>query len=253
MFKGRKINERYWCSGWRPRQWLQPRTQIVTNVYLRQSINKFMVKNLYNLKRVLSIFKPVFLIMIMIFLITLDLAAAKKLIPLHHWWSPGRGDNFATTDHRWLGSKGATRSPDYRWVGILGYVFNPENPQPPGTVPLYSWYSPGRGDNFITSDDRYRPNSNIDRYRSPDYRFVRIEGYIYIKPHKGLLPLQSHWSPGRGDNFATTQKSWRGVIGKRTSPDYRLYRTEGYILDLAPIRVTEPTNIDRAKAWVWVL
>jgi hypothetical protein len=253
MSKDKKINEWYWCSGWRPWKWLQSCIQTIKNVYLRQSINKFMVKIFYNLKRVLSIFKPAFFIMI--FMIIPNIVNAQHLIPLHLWWSPGRGDNFTTTDHRWIGSRGETRSPDYRWVGILGEVFDPADPQPPETVPLYSWYSPGRGDNFITSDERYRPRSATDRRRSPDYRFVRLEGYIYKNPFSGTVPLQSHWSPGRGDNFATTHYLWAGTIGKRTSPDYRLYRTEGYIVATRSTGET-PYNrnvirIDRAKAWVW--
>ena len=206
-------------------------------MYKNREINERILKSVFvNFKAA---------ILIMLFMIIPNLLSAAHLIPLHHWWSPSRGDNFSTTDHRWIGSKGKTKSPDYRWVGILGYVFDPAYPQPPGTVPLYSWYSPGRGDNFITSDERYKPSSEIDRLRPPDYRFVRIEGYIYIDPAKGRLPLQSHWSPGRGDNFATTQKYWRGKKGKKTSPDYTLYRTEGYIPAPRPVRVRRPKNINR--------
>jgi M6 family metalloprotease-like protein len=129
-----------------------------------------------------------------------------------------------------MGAEGETRSPDYQWVGVLGYVIDPAHPQPLDTVPLYSWYSPGRGDNFITSDGQYRPRSDTDRSRSPDYGFVRLEGYLYDRPLAGTVPLQSHWSAERGDNFATTHYSWIGEIGKRTSPDYKLYRTEGYVI-----------------------
>jgi len=150
------------------------------------------------------------------------------MVPLHGWYSPTRGDNFATTNATWAGAPGVTRSPDYRYSGVQGMVFNPALPQPPGTRPLYSWYSPSRGDNFITTDPAWRGRAG-DR-RSPDYRFVRLEGYAYATPVAGTVPLQSFWSSGRGDNYATTSAAWTGKKGVARSPGYRMYRDEGYIL-----------------------
>lgn len=83
--------------------------------------------------------------------------AQQPASPSHHaalytWYSPGRGDHFTTTDPAWAGAIGSRRSPDYRLVRIEGSVLSAEFPQPPDTVPLYSFWNPERGDNFLTSD-----------------------------------------------------------------------------------------------------
>lgn len=103
-------------------------------------------------------------------------------IALHHWWSPGRGDNFTTTDPQWAGRPGDTRSPDYAYVGLLGHVVHPDRANVPPNVarwllPLWRWWSPSRGDNFITSNSAWggAPGST----RSPDYGFVRFEGFTF--------------------------------------------------------------------------
>ncbi len=153
-----------------------------------------------------------------------------RLVPLHAWYSPSRGDNVASTDPAWRGAPGATHEPDYRWSGIEGYVLDPALPQPPGTVPLYTWYSPSRNDHHLSADPALRPASDTDRARGPDYRFVRLEGYLYEAPLAGTFPLQNHYSPERGDNHATTRAVMLGAVGKTTDPDYRLFRTEGYVV-----------------------
>lgn len=151
--------------------------------------------------------------------------------PLHGWWSLSRGDNFATTQPSWVGSYGQTRSPDYNFVRPEGYVFSLSYLQPKGTVPLYSWHSPSREDNFLTSDPNWAGEPGDSR--SPDYGFVRVEGYIYdpsLPQPPGTLPLYSWYSPSRGDNFATTHPSWVGASGQTRSPDYQFVRLEGYVL-----------------------
>jgi hypothetical protein len=44
------------------------------------------------------------------------------MIPLYGWYSPSRGDNFATTHPSWRGAAGETRSPDYDFVRVEGFV-----------------------------------------------------------------------------------------------------------------------------------
>lgn len=153
-----------------------------------------------------------------------------RLVPLHAWYSPSRGDNVASTDPAWRGAPGATHAPDYRWSGIEGYVLDPAIPPPPGTVPLYTWYSPSRNDHHLSADPALRPAADADRSRDPDYRLVRLEGYLYEAPLAGTFPLQNHYSPGRGDNHATTRAVMLGAVGDTTDPDYRLFRTEGYVV-----------------------
>lgn len=152
-------------------------------------------------------------------------AGAARTTPLFSWYSHGRGDNFASTS--WFGVEGDRRDPDYRFVRVEGRVFHPDDPAPEGTVALYAWYSPERGDNFLTTDPGWAGAPGDER---DGYRFVKHEGWIYAAPRAGTVPLQSHWSRSRADNLATTAPHWLGEIGQVRDPDYRLYRTEGYLL-----------------------
>jgi M6 family metalloprotease-like protein len=151
-------------------------------------------------------------------------AAAYKTVPLYSWWSPGRGDLFTTSDPAWAPTT-TTRAPDYVFQRYEGYVFDPASPQPPDTVPLHSWYSPSRGDNFVTSDPAWSPASGTTR--APDYRFVRLEGYVYTRPFMGTLPLRSWWNGTVEDNRATTDPEWSGRNGRE---GYGFYRSEGFVL-----------------------
>lgn len=106
-------------------------------------------------------------------------------VPMHSWFSPSRGDNLTTTQAAWRGASGQTRSPDYTWVRLEGFVFDPALPQPAGTVPLHSWFSPSRADNSITSDPAWVGASG--QTRSPDYAWIRLEGYVY--EYEGYTPF----------------------------------------------------------------
>ena len=154
-----------------------------------------------------------------------------KYLPLYQWYSPSRGDNFLTTNPKWAGKKGDRKSPDYRFVRIEGYIFSPLNKQPTNTIPIYSWYSATRGDNFITSDPKYKTSKQLIN----GYKFVRKEGYITKGTFINGIALQSHWSVSRKDNFASAHPNYKGIIGKKTAPDYRLYRTEGFVIDPSKI------------------
>jgi hypothetical protein len=97
-------------------------------------------------------------------------------VPLYRWWSPSRSDHFTTSSAAWAGQPGDRRPPDYEFVGLEGYLYSPDAPPPPGTVSLYSWWSPSRGDNFATSNPDWTGQPG-DR-RPPDYEFVRLEGHL---------------------------------------------------------------------------
>jgi len=155
--------------------------------------------------------------------------AQTDLVRLYGWWSPGRSDNFATTDAAWQGSPGVVRSPDYSFVRVEGEIFPPDLPQPPGTVALHSWYSPSREDNFITSDAAWAGSPG--ETRSPDYQYVRLEGYALAAPAEFAVPLYGWYSASRGDNFATTDTAWAGGPGRTNSPDYSFVRIEGYVFN----------------------
>jgi hypothetical protein len=140
----------------------------------------------------------------------------------------------------WMGNPGETRSPDYGFVREEGWVFNPAKPPPAGTIPLYSWYSPARRDNFVTSSPGWigylkghGGDPEYPSFRSPDYSFVRLEGYIYppdVPPPPGTVPLYGWYSNGRGDNYATSMPAWAGSPGDVRSPDYGFVRLEGYLI-----------------------
>ncbi|PWE17180.1 hypothetical protein DDZ18_05645 [Marinicauda salina] len=160
-------------------------------------------------------------------------AAAQTLVELRTWYSPSRGDHFTTTQDSWAGSPGDRRSPDYRMIRSEGRIFSPDAPQPPGTVELWSFWHPGRGDNFLTSDPAWTSQATRDGYR----RF-RLEGYVFDRPVAGAAPLVSYWSGTRADNFASTDARLqvaRGDIvpndrsGTTLAANYRRYRTEGFV------------------------
>ena len=156
---------------------------------------------------------------------TLTRTPVRPLTILRHWWSPSRTDNFTTTD-LW-GWTGWYCDPefyltDYEERPIMGRIFSPGAPQPPETIPLYTWYSCSRDDGYITT----LWSGNVGDIRD-GYQFVRLEGYIYASFVDGTVPLNSWWSPSSQDNFASTY--WTGNIGDTKSPDYTLYRVEGYM------------------------
>lgn len=170
---------------------------------------------------------------------------------LLHWFSGDRVDNFLTSDPRWSGRVGDLVD-GYRLVRVDGQIFDPRGTRPPGTLPLYSWFSAERQDNFITSDPRWSMDpstivwdgENIANGLVQDgYSLYRLEGYIYDpkRPQPpGTLPLFSWFSGTHSDNFATTDPRWGIPVGDvRWSGEhitngtvrsgYNLYRLEGYV------------------------
>jgi hypothetical protein len=78
-------------------------------------------------------------------------------VPLHAWWSGRREDNWTTTNPAFARPLLRDLEPDYHHHRLEGFVYAPDGSQPAGTVPLHSWWSPTRGDNFITTDSRWVP------------------------------------------------------------------------------------------------
>lgn len=141
-------------------------------------------------------------------------------VQLRSFWNPAHGDN-ALTSNPYFSHAG------YGAFRVEGHIFNPANPQPRGTRPLYTWYSPSRGDYFTTSNPAWAGTSGAHR---SGYNFVRMEGYVYESSVAGTLPLQLWWSPGRADNFTTTHPEWTVATTTTRAPDYGFARTEGYAL-----------------------
>ncbi|PSN16112.1 hypothetical protein C7293_04035 [filamentous cyanobacterium CCT1] len=143
---------------------------------------------------------------------------------LYTWYSASRGDHFTTSDPAWVGQVGQIRNSgaDYELMRIEGRVFSPDFPQPPGTVPLWNFWNPTAGDNFLTTQAHW--------VRSPQregYTRFRLEGYLYTSAGEDRLPLNSFWNARTQDNLATT------AIGDELysfDGNWSQYRTEGYLL-----------------------
>lgn len=150
-------------------------------------------------------------------------------VVLNGWWSRDRGDNTAHTQLAWQGQTGERRAPDYEFVAHWARLFSPDAPQPDGTIPLYRWYSPSRGDNWTTAD--HRSHGARGQRLAPDYRFSRLVGYVYppsYASHAGLVALHSWYSDDRKDNFITSSPGWRPSDGRTRAPDYTYVRFEGW-------------------------
>jgi hypothetical protein len=151
-------------------------------------------------------------------------------VELQEWWSADRGDHYTTTHPSWTAAAPNYHHHDYVRLGSLGYAYSRELPQPPGTVPIYSWWSPSRGDNFTTTQSAWAGPG--DR-RAPDYGFVRVDGYLHdprLPQPTGTIPVYSWWSPGRQDNRMTNARDWAGPLRATRAPDYTCFRLEGYAL-----------------------
>ena len=170
---------------------------------------------------------------------------------LFHWWNESRQDNHLTSNPHMSGRVGDVLD-GYRMYRIEGQVFDPRRPQPEGTIPLFSWWSGDRTDNFITSDPRWgmpvgdiRWNGEhiVNQPSRDGYRLYRLEGFIYdpkLPKPPNTVPLFSWWNGARRDNFATSQRywsmplqdiRWRGehIVGGPVRNGYHLYRLEGYV------------------------
>lgn len=171
-----------------------------------------------------------------------------NLVQLNTWFSATQGDHFTTTDPRWAGGLGTVNrvggGSGYVLIRQEGLVFSPDRPQPGGTVPLYSFFHPGRADNFLTSDPRWAGATSLGGYSR-----VRLEGYVYATSQPGLAPLRSLWSPSREDNYASTDPRLQVDLVRDPDPGegtvsieggrYTHYRVEGFMFppaDLPPSR-----------------
>jgi hypothetical protein len=131
---------------------------------------------------------------------------------LKTYYSPSRNDHYTTATSFNL-------VPDYAYVTSPGKVASTAF-QPTGAKPLWNWWSPARGDNFLTSDPAWQPGTTHF-----DYVLVRHEGYVFDQIVTGspLVGLYTYWSPSREDNFVTR------TVGSY-APDYWFVRTEGFVL-----------------------
>ena len=135
------------------------------------------------------------------------LPAPEGTIPLYNWWNKSRKDNFASTNPKWIvpvedwsvdddGGNGRPAHPhirgyhpieNYLVYRLEGFIHDPLLPQPPNTVPLYSWWNKNRQDNMATTDSRWSVNPTdvrwngqhvIDGPTKEGYTLYRLEGFV---------------------------------------------------------------------------
>jgi hypothetical protein len=103
------------------------------------------------------------------------------------------------------------------------------NRAPAGILPLVSWWNPDPGyqDNFITSDLQWAGCHGA--LRSPNYGFVRTEGFIFnpaLPQPPGTISLYTWYDLDRRDNSTLSHPVWQHWPGdgKRRDPNYQLIR-----------------------------
>lgn len=81
-------------------------------------------------------------------------------VPMYLWYSPIRKDNFSTTMPQYTDPPVDFIAPGYRRSSQEGpvYIYSPDLPQPPNTVPLHRWWSPGRQDNATLTHPSWDPD-----------------------------------------------------------------------------------------------
>ncbi|MDC0675901.1 hypothetical protein [Nannocystis radixulma] len=173
--------------------------------------------------------------------------AAEAKLPLVTFFSASRGDHFTTSDPLWTctyfkNCPGGPSTPPptagYVAVGMQGHVWNPANAQPAGTVTLYHWWNPTRGDNFLTTDTAWAGSVNATK---DGYTLFRIEGYIATS---GTLALESYWHAGNADNAALA--TWRST----TPAGYSYYRYEGSLLPPDNYACSGTANFTDPSPWL---
>ncbi|WP_460542529.1 hypothetical protein [Glycomyces halotolerans] len=155
-------------------------------------------------------------------------ASGHDLVPLVSFFNPSRGDHFTTTQSVWTCQyfRTCAADPSHEIVGLQGFVYDPADPQPANTVPLYHWWSSDRGDNMLTTDPRWSGDVGDRRSSGGEYVLFRIEGYVPTTWSAGTVRLRSHWNPTVADNAAIA--TWR--YSDTVPSGWSQHRNEGYLL-----------------------
>lgn len=143
-------------------------------------------------------------------------------IPLDHFWSSERMDNYSTAN---ASAKSGALKTQYRFVRTDGYILQEASNVEGQAVPLYVYYSNNRKDHFITASPE-----GIRAAQAGGYRRVRTDGYVLrtVKPSYQHLyqPLWLYYHDQRKDNFTIATPEGIRVA---EAGGYRKVRIEGYI------------------------
>jgi hypothetical protein len=167
-------------------------------------------------------------------------AQAQATVPLVSFFSPSFGDFFTTSDPAWtcrISNSCPTGwiNPNYDVHAMQGHVYNPALPQPPGTLPLWHWFSEIPIDNFVTTNPMLNPAlGTFRRVGDADFVYVGLVGYINPVGPNPHLNLNSFSNGAPGDNAAlATAKLVSGgssFIPVRVPSGYERTRVEGSLL-----------------------
>lgn len=139
-------------------------------------------------------------------------------------------DYYTTANPQWtclaFGECASVPDPEYRLVGIIGYIFNPNRPQPAGTVPLFNWWSETLNDHYLSSD----PQS----WRE-GYVFTGIEGYINTGPAPDSTELVTFYNGQLADNATLNPLTFHnqfatGYSSAHFTGQYVQVRVEGHVV-----------------------
>ena len=158
-------------------------------------------------------------------------------IPLSGWWNPSAGDNYQTTDPRWVGEGGETRS-GYSFVRTEGYVFPTEEQGPldadyfgHGTTLVNGRRAVGTRPLLVIlqefSDQRFRSNHTLDYYRDLIFgdsyslarHFLAVSYFNFRWSQAGLMQVSLTNNPSTPlDERAWA--TWNGGNAGYTGPEY---------------------------------
>ena len=113
------------------------------------------------------------------------------------------GDHFYTTD---VDEQARAVSGGWKKENTVNpfFVFDPNQPQPDGTVPLVRFYNNSISDHFYTID----PNGEDAESRG--WQRERISCFVFDHQEPGTVPLRRYWK--RGTNFGDDLGNFLDVV-----------------------------------------
>lgn len=153
-----------------------------------------------------------------------------ETIPLNIWHCPEAQDFY--TNSLWLGNTGDRKelfftfnrpALTYELVQEAGMVYNPHFPQPPGTLPLWSFWNLQQRKHLLSTSKKA---DLIRNKRNPGFQRVRLEGFVLDSQRWAGLPLTSfHNARTRGHATVVVRPDEPSVLGSGWTED----RTEGFV------------------------
>lgn len=153
-------------------------------------------------------------------------------VPLWHWWSPVRMDNFITSNPAWdpaLGTFRAEGGANYSYVRLVGYL--PTGGSYPA-LNLLSFWNPAAGDNAALTAGATTMRSAVPR----DYASYRTEGQLLPPPSTSFNACRSGGGISRVNTWtahANVLDHWPGSAGYLGGDTVQFTApAQSYVIDL---------------------